>query len=79
MSELPEPGDRIELLAMPEEPHPIEPGKQGTVTRVVDTDGIARGSHPIWVNWDCAENEVPRTLSLIVPPDKFRILERSAT
>jgi len=60
---------------MPEEPHPIEPGKQGTVTRVVDTNAIARGSHQIWVDWDYADDEVPRTLSLIVPPDQFRIVE----
>lgn len=78
MSELPIPGDRIELVAMPEELDPIEAGKQGTVTRVVDTDSLERGSHQIWVKWDCGENEHPRNLSLIVPPDQFRII-RDAT
>lgn len=79
MSVLPEPGDRIEVISMPQEPDPIETGKRGTVLNVVDTDGLARGSHQIWVDWDCGEDEVPRTLSLIVPPDQFRIVEEANT
>jgi hypothetical protein len=59
---------------MPEEPDPIETGRQGTVLEVVDTDGLKRGSHQIWVKWDCADDEIPRNLSLIVPPDQFRIV-----
>lgn len=77
MSVLPEPGDRIELIAMPEEPDPIEPGRQGTVTEIVDTDWLERGTHQIWVKWDCADDEIPRNLSLVVPPDRFRIVGRS--
>lgn len=77
VSELPIPGDRIELIAMPEEPNPIEPGTTGTVTNVVDTSMLRPGSHQIWVEWDCGEDEIPRSLALVVPPDRFRkIIER---
>lgn len=46
-------GDRIELISMPEDPDPIEPGTQGTITWV---------GPPVWgepqyaVKWDNGRN-----------------------
>lgn len=67
--DLPAVGDRIELIAMPNDPDPIEPGTTGTVTNV--QSGLTAGTHDIWVDWDA-----PRSLSLIAPPDQFRIIDR---
>jgi len=60
-------GDRIRLLAMPEDPDPIPTGSTGTVTRV--TDGpLAQ----ISVDWDNG-----RTLSLVPGVDQFEVIERA--
>jgi len=60
-------GDRIRLLAMPEDPDPIPSGSTGTVTRV--TDGpVAQ----ISVDWDNG-----RTLSLVPGVDQFEVIERT--
>ena len=76
MSILPEPGDRIELVQMGLEPDgrtdpcPMEPGSTGTVRRVTKLwDEKAQ----ISVDWDPS---VGRSLALVVPPDRFRIIER---
>lgn len=69
---LPKIGDRIELLAMPDDPSPIEPGTTGTVTDVTDTSFLREGSYQVSVNWDS-----PRSLMLVCPPDRFRIIRRS--
>lgn len=76
MSDLPIKGDRIELVEMGLEndgrpdPCPMERGSKGTVRSVV----------PLWdnktqinVDWD---PDVGRSLALVVPPDKYRIIER---
>jgi hypothetical protein len=56
-------GDRIELLSMSNDPHPIETGARGTVLFVEPIDvGIQ-----IVVDWDNG-----RKLNLIVPPDRYR-------
>lgn len=68
---LPEVGDRIELLAMPEDPCPIEPGTKGTVRQITDVFGQF---HQISVDWD-----VERSLLLCVPPDTFRIIGKEET
>ena len=61
-------GDRIRLLAMPEDPDPIPTGSIGIVTRV--TDGpLAQ----ISVDWDNG-----RTLNLVPGVDHFEVIERSA-
>lgn len=59
-------GDRIRLIAMPDDPHPIPPGSEGVVESV----------QPLWdkmvqihVRWDSG-----RTLSLIAPKDKFEVI-----
>lgn len=67
--ELPQIGDRIELIRMPEDPLPIEPGTTGTVRRVTELSFL--GTTQIGVDWD-----EPRSLNLCVPPDEFRIIER---
>lgn len=61
----PQPGDRIRLLAMPEDPDPIPPGTTGTVTAV--------RRHGTWAQVDVAW-ENGRTLMLVVPPDQFEVI-----
>jgi len=56
-------GKRIELVNMPQDPHPVEPGTKGTVT---DIDAI--GS--MLVDWDNGQ-----TLSLIPGVDRFNLLK----
>jgi hypothetical protein len=69
-------GDRIELVQMGLEddgradPCPMEPGSTGTVRRVTQLWGDI---HQIGVEWDPS---VGRSLSLVVPPDRYRIIER---
>ncbi len=61
------PGDRIRLLAMPDDPDPIPPGTMGTVTAVRQYDSWAQ----IDVDWDNG-----RKLMLAVPPDQVELLYR---
>lgn len=61
---LPEAGQRIELVAMPDDPSPILPGSTGTVTQVSD---FSDGSAQVSVKWDDG-----RTLMLAIPPDEWR-------
>lgn len=63
---LPEVGDRIRLIHMPEDHDPIRPGETGTVIWV--EDGLAE-SKLIGMEWDNG-----RSLSLCIPPDKYEIL-----
>lgn len=66
----PEVGERIELLAMPDDPDPIPAGTRGTVTRVVR--GYPQGTATfgeIDVAWDNG-----RTLNLIPGVDRWRVL-----
>lgn len=69
-------GDRIELMEMGLEndgrpdPSPILPGSKGTVRRVTEL-GVWN-CHQVGVEWDDG-----RTLSLISPPDLYRIIERA--
>ncbi len=59
------PGDEIELLEMPSDPHPVPVGSRGIVGKVQRIMGCWQ----IEVMWDCQ-----RSLSLVVPPDKYRKL-----
>lgn len=63
-----EPGDRIALVNMAEDPCPIDEGTEGTVdyTNYVD---LGLGFWQIGVKWDNG-----RSLMLSVPPDRFRRL-----
>lgn len=57
-------GDRIRLVKMVDDPNPVEPGTEGTVTDA--GPGIYDGETQVHVDWDNG-----RTLSLISPPDLF--------
>jgi hypothetical protein len=65
MTRFVEPGDRIELVSMPDDPDPIQVGSRGTVKAV--------SRHPSWiqvsVDWDSG-----RKLMLTCPPDRFRLV-----
>lgn len=56
-------GDRIELVAMPDDPAPIESGARGTIDRIVDIGGRLQ----LGVAWDNG-----RTLHVVIPPDTIR-------
>ena len=60
------PGDRIKLVLMPNDQHPIEPGSEGTVVAV--TGGAYA---QIDVNWDSG-----RSLCLIPGVDQFEVTAR---
>ena len=61
------PGDRIRLLAMPNDPDPIPPGSTGTVV-----SATAGTFAQIEVDWDNG-----RTLALIPGVDQYDIIELS--
>ena len=58
-------GDRIELVRMPDDPHPIPTGTKGTVTDVRNVTGL--GFMQIDVDWDNG-----RKLMLSIPPDEVQ-------
>jgi hypothetical protein len=65
------PGERIELVDMPEDPDPIAPGSEGTVT---DVRRVSQPGGYFWqveVDWDNG-----RTLMLSVPPDRARVVRK---
>lgn len=55
-------GKRIELIEMPNDPHPVEPGTAGTCEMI---DGMGQ----LIMKWDDG-----RTLSLIPGVDRFKVL-----
>jgi hypothetical protein len=59
-------GDRIRLLAMPQDPHPVTVGSIGKVVAIHD--------HHEWVQVD-VDWEDGRRLMLTVPPDRFDLLD----
>jgi hypothetical protein len=65
----PQPGDRIRLVTMPDDPDPIPPGSIGTVTAV--------RQHRTWSQVDVAWDN-GRTLMLVAPPDQFAVMVPSA-
>jgi len=60
-------GDRIELIAMPDDPCPIESGTRGTIEDVIEM-GYKFGKQ-VQVKWDNG-----RSLSLCIPPDIVRVI-----
>lgn len=62
---VPKPGDRIRLVAMPDDPAPIEPGTEGTVRRVNET------TRQIDVAWDNG-----RGLFLVIDVDEWEVIDR---
>ncbi|MCA9221106.1 MAG: DUF4314 domain-containing protein [Planctomycetales bacterium] len=69
MNRTPRKGDRIRLLAMSDDPDPIQVGQLGTVVSVSRHGGGKDGWHQIDVAWDNG-----RTLMLVSPPDQFEIV-----
>ncbi len=66
-----QPGDRIRLDLMPNDPCPIESGATGTVTHVTDTRGMFKDSSAqIWVEWDNG-----RSLMLLEGVDQYTVTE----
>jgi len=62
----PRPGDRIRLIAMPDDLDPIPVGSTGTVTFVNGHGSGERAWSQIGVDWDNG-----RKLMLAVPPDEW--------
>lgn len=65
-----QPGDRIELVEMLNDPYPVPTGTQGTVEFCNYAPLMLKQGMSEWqigVKWDSG-----RTLSLCVPPDKAR-------
>ncbi len=62
---VPQPGDRIRLVAMPDDPDSIPPGTTGTVTAVRQHGTRSQ----VDVAWDNG-----RKLMLSVPPDQVEVL-----
>jgi len=64
------PGQRIELVSMSDDPHPIPTGTRGTVTLV--TPVVFRPDDAwdqVSVEWDNG-----RTLMLAIPPDRVQVV-----
>ena len=70
MKTIPKPGDRIRLIAMPDDPNPIPPGTKGTVVGVEQIGSGREKWFQVDVDWDNG-----RTLMLSVPPDEIVELE----
>jgi hypothetical protein len=69
MTEPPRKGDRIRLVAMHDDPDPIQVGQTGTVVGVY-SHAEQNTWHQIDVAWDNG-----RTLMLVSPPDLFEIID----
>lgn len=72
MSGITRPGDGIRLLAMHNDPDPIERGTLGTVVSCHRHENGGKTWHQIDVAWNNG-----RTLMLVCPPDEFEIIERA--
>jgi hypothetical protein len=70
MTMRPKPGDRIRLVAMPDDPDPIPIGEVGTVIEVRRHGDGNNVWHQVDVEWDHG-----RTLMLTLPPDRIEILQ----
>ena len=63
---VPRNGDRIRLLAMPQDPDPLPPGTLGTVRTATQHGSGPDAWLQIDVEWDNGRN-----LMLTTPPDRF--------
>ena len=70
MNTLPHPGDRIRLLAMHDDPDPIQVGQTGSVVGVTHHGGGQDEWFQIDVSWDNG-----RTLMLVSPSDVFEVID----
>ena len=70
------PGDRIRLLAMPDDPCPLPVGATGTIKHIWPQP--PRGGMPdtawaqYWIDWDAPHER--RSLMLCSPPDQFEVI-----
>ena len=69
LNRIPRQGDRIRLLAMRDDPDPIQVGQLGTVVSASRHGGGKDAWHQIDVAWDSG-----RPLMLVCPPDAFEIV-----
>lgn len=69
MTQIPKSGDRIRLVAMPDDPDPIPTGEVGTVIEVTRHGDGKNAWHQVDVDWDHG-----RTLMLTMPPDRIEII-----
>jgi len=69
MTQIPKRGDRIRMLAMQDDPDPIQVGQTGTVVSVSRHGGGNDAWFQIDVSWDNG-----RMLMLVSPPDAFEII-----
>jgi hypothetical protein len=69
MNRTPRNGDRIRLLAMSDDPDPIQVGQLGTIISISRHGGGKDAWRQIDVAWDNG-----RTLMLVSPPDQFEIV-----
>ncbi len=74
MQALPQPGDRIRLLEMPDDPNPVPTGELGTVVSVFSHGMGKIAWHQVDVEWDHG-----RSLMLTLPPDRIEILPSQST
>lgn len=72
MTMLPKPGDRIRVLAMPDDPDPIPTGAVGTVIAVSSHGDGKNARHQLDVEWDNGRN-----LMLTLPSDRIEILRNT--
>ncbi len=72
MTMLPKPGDRIRVLAMPDDPDPIPTGAVGTVIGVANHGDGENAWHQVDMEWDNG-----RKLMLTLPPDRIEILQNT--
>lgn len=64
-------GDRIRLLAMPDDPNPVPIGTEGVVQMVTDISFHKEKEIQLIVKWDNG-----RSLSCICPPDLVEIVSQ---
>tara|TARA_R100001460_G_scaffold28390_6_gene56935 strand:+ start:7539 stop:8408 length:870 start_codon:yes stop_codon:yes gene_type:complete len=65
-------GDTIEMIEMEgEDPNPILPGTKGVVTRIDSQVISGIPEEHLWINW-----ENGRTLKVLLPHDKIKIIKR---
>lgn len=69
MTQIPKRGDRIRLLAMDNDPEPVQDGLTGTVESIARHGRGKDTWFQIDVSWDNG-----RTLMLTVPPDQIAII-----
>ena len=69
MTTTPRAGDRVLLVAMHDDPDPIQSGQMGTVVSVSRHGSGKDAWQQIDVTWDNG-----RTLMLVSPPDRFEIV-----